>query len=218
MVQDDPERKLDVWLDEALARYRAPEPRPGLERRVLERLRTEKQGLPPRGWKAWAPALAAAAAIIVLVVMLRNRDLSPERTVSPENGPAQDPAAHAETAEERQPVESLAKPGKANPQESRESLRRPETGAASALPPSRGATHGAGAASRASNPHSESVFPAPAPLSEQERLAMAALRSGLLSSETSRIPPGDEPLPQVVIQEIEIKPLQEIKPIGREGA
>jgi hypothetical protein len=115
-------------------------------------------------------------------------------------------------------VESLAKPGKANPQESGESLRRPETGAASALPPSRGATHGAGAASKASNPHSKSVFPAPAPLSEQERLAMAALRSGLLSSETSRIPPGDEPLPQVVIQEIEIKPLQEIKPIGREGA
>ena len=62
------------------------------------------------------------------------------------------------------------------------------------------------------------MFPVPAPLSEQEQLALAAVRSGLLSSARPGIPPDDEPLPQVVIEEIEIKPLQDMETIGKEGA
>jgi hypothetical protein len=52
------------------------------------------------------------------------------------------------------------------------------------------------------------VFPVPAPLSEQERLAITAMRCGLLPSAKPQIPPGDELLPQVEIQEIRIEPLK----------
>jgi hypothetical protein len=223
MVQDDPERKIDAWLDEALARYSTAEPPPGLERRVLESLRAQKQRLLRRGWKAWAPALATAAAVIVVtVVVLRNHDFPPGRTVTTEIAPAQAPAPPPETAAgERNPEtmagkQALEKPGKSNLQRptgavhgaERPAKALPSTGESSSTRAGNGAT---------SSPPSGGVFPMPVPLSEQERLAMAVVRSGLISPEQPGIPPGDEPLPQVVIEEIEIRPLQEIKPIGREG-
>jgi hypothetical protein len=55
------------------------------------------------------------------------------------------------------------------------------------------------------------VFPVPAPLSEQERLAIAALRSGLLPFAEPQIPPSDELLPQIEIQEIRIEPLKSLE-------
>ena len=222
MVQDDPERKLDAWLDEALARYSAAEPPAGLERRVLERLQTEKRGLSRHWWKTWAPALAAAAALIVVTVVVQNRDVSPAKTVPTEIAPA--PAAPAKAAvEERQPEatsRSHAKPGTSSPRDST-AVQAPgqETVVRSLTTPKGPGSMKAGdagareASSGVLSPYPVSVFPEQTPLSQQERLAMAAVRSGLLSSELPRIPPGDELLPQVMIQEISISPLQEMQPI-----
>src|SRR5262245_10297085 len=224
MVQDDPERKLDAWLDEALARYSAAEPHAGLEKRVLERLQTEKRGLSRHWWKVWAPALAAAAALIVVTVVVQNRDVSPAKTVPTEIVPV--PAAGAKAAAEERQLEVTtmseihAKPGTSTPRDSTAvQAPGPETVASSLTTPkgpgsTKAENGGARAASSvALSPHPGRVFPVPSPLSQQERLAMAAVRSGLLSSEQQRIPPGDEPLPQVVIQEISIRPLQKLEPI-----
>ena len=228
MVQDDPE----TWLDEALAGYSATEPRVGLERRVLERLQAKKQWLPRGWWKAWAPAFAALAAVIVVaVVVVRNRYVSSERLVTPQNTPAQTPAepsekAAAESRQEAAGSGSAVRTEESTPQETAEAVQAPETAAASAHAAAgepASAKAGTGTIRRAKpasnltpSAHIGRVFPMPAPLSDQERLTLAAVQSGVLPSDRPPIPPGDELLPQVAIREIEIRPLQEIKPIGME--
>jgi hypothetical protein len=230
MDRDNPEHEIDVWLDQALARYNAAEPRAGLEKRVLESLRAEKRGLSGRWRKAWVPALAtAAAAIVVVVVVVRSHDSSSGRAVAPEVAPEHAPAAPAGTgAGERQPEATVdhgspATTGESSPRKPAGTMQAgPERGV-SALAEAGGpgsAKAGSGAVRRARaatrvdpSPHPASVFPVPAPLSEQERLALAAARSGLLPTVQPEIPPAGEPLPQVVIQEIRIRPLQELKPI-----
>ena len=232
MVPDDPDQKIDAWLDEALAGYSAAEPATGLEQRVLENLRGQRRGLPGRWRKAWAPALAAAAAlIVVMLVVVRSRGSLVESTVPPESAGTSVPSKTTEPAEVRQPETAVSESdaGKPNLPESSETsgtpgpgttvsgLTSPET--AGPAKAAKRITSAAGTASKAASiPHQGSVFPLPTPLSEQERLALAAARSGLLPSPLPKIPPGEEPLPQVVIDEITIKPLQAIKPISEEGA
>lgn len=72
MENNERDRKLDRWLDEALSQYSAAEPRLGLEQRVLNRVRAEEQALAKRWnlWR-WMPALAAIAAALVVAVAVR---------------------------------------------------------------------------------------------------------------------------------------------------
>lgn len=60
------ERFVDELLDSALAHYAEAEPRPGLEARLLARLRSEPEPA-AFGWR-WLP-LAAAAAVVVAAVL-----------------------------------------------------------------------------------------------------------------------------------------------------
>jgi hypothetical protein len=59
--------ELDKLLDEALASYSSQEPRPGLEQRVLRRVRAA--GTPRRfGWWRWAIAVPVFASLLPLAV------------------------------------------------------------------------------------------------------------------------------------------------------
>jgi len=230
MDPDNPGRKIDAWLDDALARYSGAEPRAGIENRVLAALRAEERNPRRRRWMVWVPAAAATAAtvIVTMVAVYSSRQPSPRVLVpSPiesKRAPAGPPEA---TVGERQPGATAAGAGDAMvnssaPRESRTVVQAPgpETamrpGASAGEPPSAIArariAHGVSAALPvAPLQHSPSVFPVPAPLSEQERLAIAAFRCGLLPSAKPQIPPGDELLPQVEIQEIRIEPLKDLE-------
>jgi hypothetical protein len=72
MENNERDRKLDQWLDEALSEYSAAEPRLGLEQRVLNRVRAEEQTRSRRWsiWK-WMPAFAAIAAAVIIGVAIR---------------------------------------------------------------------------------------------------------------------------------------------------
>lgn len=72
MENNERDRKLDQWLDEALSQYSAAEPRLGLERRVLASVQAEEHTQTGRKrWWRWMPALAAIAAVLVVMVAVR---------------------------------------------------------------------------------------------------------------------------------------------------
>ncbi len=71
MENNERNRKLDQWLDEALSHYSAAEPRFGLEQRVLNRIRGEEQQSRKWNFWRWMPALGAIAAVIVVGVVVR---------------------------------------------------------------------------------------------------------------------------------------------------
>jgi hypothetical protein len=72
MENNERDRKLEQWLDEALSEYSAAEPRLGLEQRVLNRVHGEEKARTRRWslWK-WMPALAAIAAAVIVGVAFR---------------------------------------------------------------------------------------------------------------------------------------------------
>lgn len=72
---------LDLALDEAVRKYAAVEPRPGLEQRVRAQLQSESTRLPRRsGWQ-WSAA-GAIAALLVIVAALAWRSNKPVKMVS----------------------------------------------------------------------------------------------------------------------------------------
>jgi hypothetical protein len=75
------ERRVDEWLDQALAECGNAEPRAGLENRVLAHLRAERESAAaaPR-W--WLVAGVVATAAIVAAVWLGNRSVTHEHPVS----------------------------------------------------------------------------------------------------------------------------------------
>jgi hypothetical protein len=72
MENNERDRKLDQWLDQALSEYSSAEPRLGLEQRVLNRVRADEQAR-ARRWNLWRwmPAFGAIAAVIVVAVAVR---------------------------------------------------------------------------------------------------------------------------------------------------
>ncbi|HKD81177.1 MAG TPA: hypothetical protein VKH81_15885 [Candidatus Angelobacter sp.] len=69
MADQKDEQKLDDLLDSALSEYSAVEPRPGLETRILARIREAAEQPHSRWWSArWLVAGAAVAAIAVVVL------------------------------------------------------------------------------------------------------------------------------------------------------
>ena len=70
MQTDEHDRRFDDLLDNALRHYGAAEPRPGLERRLLARLRAE-QSRPALTWRSrWLYASVAALAALVLASLV----------------------------------------------------------------------------------------------------------------------------------------------------
>ena len=226
MDPDNSGRKIDAWLDHALARYSGAEPRAGIENRVLAALRAEERKPRRRRWMVWVPAAATAAAVIVaMVAVYSSRKPSPGALVPSPIESKRTPAGPPETtAGEPRPGTTAAGAGDAMadssaPRESRTGVQAPGPETVVSTAPSAGEPASAIARGRvapginaalpaAPLPHPPSVFPVPAPLSEQERLVITAFRCGLLPSAKPQIPPGDELLPQVEIQEIRIEPLK----------
>lgn len=81
--------ELDRLLDEALASYSSEEPRPGLEQRVLGRVRAA--GTPRRfGWWRWAVAIPVFASLLVLAI---NHWSKPQQPTAERNLASARPAA-----------------------------------------------------------------------------------------------------------------------------
>lgn len=149
------ERLVDSVLDRAL-RPQLVEPRPGLEERILANLPTQPQRGPWWQWM-WIPALAAAALLAVVIGM----------RVLHREAPA--------------PIESK----KTVQQPKQEIAVRPEPPARDSVAPRKEvATHSGSTSAR--KPRAEvvaaalrqdlprqAVFPAPVPLTDQERLLLA---------------------------------------------
>ena len=78
---------LDDQLDDALAKYAAVEPRPGLEERILANLKSQQRSSASVAWWRWSGALAAALLIAISVLWFaqHNRQKVVRRpTTSPE--------------------------------------------------------------------------------------------------------------------------------------
>ena len=88
--------ELDRLLDEALASYSSEEPRPGLEQRVLARVRAE--AAPRRfGWWRWGVAIPLLASLLVVAIAYRSKPqaTSRERDLASAKPPATVVAAPA---------------------------------------------------------------------------------------------------------------------------
>ncbi len=147
---------VDELLDSALARYRSAEPRPGLEERLLGRLRAEPQ---PKAWLGWTWRLAAGVAVLgtVLLTVLLRRTVhitpgSPAPSSAVEARKMDSPPSRLKAAF----VEPIAK-------------SHPTRRASSYL------TRQLRSQRIGEKPHKD-VFPSPAPLSEQEKLLLRYVR------------------------------------------
>ena len=194
MSEDERNHEVDKLLDAGLARYSSAEPRPGLENRILAGLRAQPQPSRWLDWR-WAGALATAAvAVLVLAVFFLRQPLPepPPPAVARAPVPQPTPTA-APTPEPVQPpviteVQPVPHP---NAQASSHFHRSPE------------GRLGAG-------PRLD-TFPAPAPLSEQQRLLLLLVqhtpKEQLLARQL-----GAGPIEPLEIQPLFFAPLEIQKP------
>ncbi len=149
-----PDKKMDEWLDDALARYSDVEPRAGLEQRILANLQAQPQRRPWWQW-AWIPAAAAVliAAGVLWMTRQRTSPVTPPVQVKHEALPPPRPAPQPAT----QVVHAVQPPVRSRPVKLRPAVQMANTN--DDLPrqevfPSR---DGVGP-----------MFPSPAPLNTQE--------------------------------------------------
>ena len=91
MHQNEHNRFVDDLLDAGLAQYRSVEPRPGLENRILARLRTEQKAAPWRAW-AWRIGAGVVAAGVILALVSQPRRQRPHTLPSVAESPKSAPA------------------------------------------------------------------------------------------------------------------------------
>jgi len=148
----DQERELDQWLDSALARRGAVEPRLGLERRVLARLAAESQPAQSNWLRGGGLGLATAASLTLLIWFgwLQLGPVAPMSKVfsPPANGLTFVPSVNASRVQARHP---------------RDLARRQNV------------KSGSGTV-QLSTPARLLTFPSPAPLNEQEKLLARYVR------------------------------------------
>jgi len=171
MSQNEHSRFVDDLLDASLAQYRSVEPRPGLENRILARLRTEQATSPP-GW-AWrmGAGLIGAGAILALVSIAHRGRL--ELPISPagSHGPAPRVEASRNTA--TVPLaQSLTRRHKHSGIEQSAELQR---GSADLVSKSAAVSRSVKTAEGRQQRRLD-VFPSPAPLSQEERLLVNLVR------------------------------------------
>jgi hypothetical protein len=166
-MQDESSER-DRELDAALATYAAVEPRTGVEQRVLANLRAERQRLAARGWRRWpalaALAVAASIAVVSASLLTKSKVFNPATTsdVGSREGVAND---------SRPEVAAQGKVGKPALEGGSLHERVQPTGYAKGA----GANHLAAHESPQAEAAAEAApklerFPAPEPLSEQEKL------------------------------------------------
>jgi uncharacterized membrane protein YidH (DUF202 family) len=69
--------ELDKILDGPLSTYSREEPRPGLDSRVLNRIRTARERR-SFGWLRWAMAIPAFACLLLAITFWSTRDSIPK--------------------------------------------------------------------------------------------------------------------------------------------
>ncbi len=182
---------VEKLLDSALLHRTKPEPAPGLEARILERVRADagEQSDRKKLWKFWVAAVAAGAAVaMITMIYVANRSHSPAANTTqagnavPAPAPGEKPAANTEAT-----LQPRSKGVVAAPMQAARHERKP--------------TH------RAETPHWPSQFPTPAPLSPEEKALIQYVRD---------TPPQDlaasYPQQEAESESFEIKPL-EIAPL-----
>ncbi len=164
-MSNDDRDNIESLLDDALASYARPEPRPGLERRILDRIHADTS--PRRAFPRWAWAIAAAACLLWAGVLWNRHGATPTRA----------------------PVAQVA--------------------AVRAVPPSRQETPRI-----VHRPHSRRVlprlpqFPAPAPVTNEERALLAFVTHAPKEAQESLIATEQQSVEPIRIEEIKIPPLQ----------
>ncbi len=175
----DDERGLDRALEEALQSYAAEEPRPGLERRVLARVRIEAAGSQrPNRWRMISLVSAAVCLVILCVFAFQTqRHTKPANIGSSRPALVPRPQVAAGTGSHLQnPVPRVVR------------------------------AHHSGAL-RPYSPRKE-VFPTPEPLSPQERLLVTyAAASARVSRQSPIVAKEPIHLEPIRIAEIHIDPL-----------
>jgi len=178
MHQDEHNRFVDYLLDTGLAQYRGVEPRPGLENRILARLRTEQAAAlwRERAWRTGAVLIAAGVVLALASTAFRSRPQVP----IPATG-SQGPAPIVEGS--RDPGAVLPwrsfTPGHRNPGQVEHSaeLRGSADSVSNSVACFRKpwTAEVARRLARTEEPRPE-VFPSPAPLSEEESLLVSLVR------------------------------------------
>src|SRR5579863_3434384 len=179
------QKRIDEFLDSALADYSNVEPRAGIENRIIARLSAEEASPAPRAWLRWWPAFGfVAAALIVLVVWIgmsapQKRDLD---------------VVVKETPRAIQQVQPQPAPKKMATAGGSHAWRPRPTHTHVALEPAKLAVV------------KQDVFPAPSPLTDQERMLLAYLRKTPTAEIAANAKPDDDSL---VNQQLnEVLPLQ----------
>ncbi len=192
---DDRERHqfADDLLDAAPARHRSVEPRPGLEERVLTRLRSEQ---PPASWLGWTWRLAVGVAGFAIVLATAHWA---RRTVFAPGTPARGSRILlSETSKSAASASPLLPDATKRVAPLTAWRATPRTVRQATLP--RG-----GAEPR------QGTFPSPAPLSEQERLLMSYARLSP-SADSLTFHAGDREIEEIQIKPLEIAPLETLSP------
>jgi hypothetical protein len=182
-------QSVDELLDAALARHRNAQPRPGLEERVLARLRAEQR---PKPWLGWTWRLAAGLAVFAIVLATAHWA---RRTVFAPGTPARISGSPAMETSKSATSTSTLQPDATKPAASHTARRIMSRGIRQV------------ALRRVMVEPRRSVFPSPAPLSEQERLLIAYLKLDS-SPELLAFHSGDEEIEGIQIKPLEIKPLE----------
>jgi|SRR6516165_8033589 hypothetical protein len=178
MHQDEHNRFADYLLDTGLSQYRGVEPRPGLENRILARLRTEQAAAlwRERAWRTGAGLIAAGVVLALASTAFRSRLHVPiPATGSQGPGPMVEGSRNTGAVLPRRSF----MPGHRNPGQVEHSAEL--RGSADSVSNSVARFRKPGTAevvrrrARTEEPRPV-VFPSPAPLSEQENLLVSLVR------------------------------------------
>ncbi len=180
-------------LDRSLEHYRAAEPRPGLEQRVLAEL--EAAPVQKLDWNRWLlPLTASVLAAVLLFAFLIDRPGQPTE-ITPSERIAESRPAEPPPVALAQPV--TPKPVPATATVSVKAVRKPAP-----RPVVRAAAQ----------PPRLSTFPTPRPLSEQERLLLGLVQSANKGGSLAFFVKSEKK-ERLTVSAISIRPL-EIRPLG----
>ena len=185
------DEKLEKWLDDALANYSDAEPQWGFEQRILAKVRAQEE--PRRRWmRFWIPVLAAVAVAVVIAALVRVQVThgvpQPERNTTA-SGTTKSPTI-APPSVRLSPAPNLSADKAAVPRvrvaarfrKSVEQLPR------------------------------QAAFPAPTPMTAEERALMAIARRA--PREAEKVATAEQEQPQapqkLTIQAINIEPLEAV--------
>lgn len=201
----DQNKLIDRLLDLGLARRSEAEPETGLENRILARL--QQQSMSPRLWKGsrqFGLSLAAAGALAVCAAIFFFYPAHNHQPAAPNFKSAgalqkSDTLTHSEqSAATQAAIASGRRVAEAVPRHK----KRFSTGALEAR--------------RAEAAPRQSVFPSPAPLTEQEKILISLVKHNdrkALDALAETLPPPGPPAP-LVIKPIVIKPLGPPAPLA----